>query len=137
MGEALSRHATESSSRRAGVGNDFGSGPLEYYSSHMTPIERTEEFAAWESRLKKKDLRAAARVTVRIQRLSLGNPGDVRPVGEGVSELRISYGPGYRVYYTTESDLLILLLTGGAKPTQQADILEAKRLARIWREERT
>ncbi len=103
----------------------------------MTPIERTEEFAAWESRLKKKDLRAAARVTVRIQRLSLGNPGDVRPVGEGVSELRISYGPGYRVYYTTESDLLILLLTGGAKPNQQADILEAKRLARIWREERT
>ena len=103
----------------------------------MTTVERTEEFAAWESKLKKKDLNAAARVTVRIQRLALGNSGDVKPVGEGVSELRIPYGPGYRVYYTTDGDLVILLLTGGAKPTQQADINEAKRLARAWREEMT
>lgn len=89
-------------------------------------------------KLKKKDLSAAARVAVRIQRLALGNPGDVKPVGgEGVSELRIPYGPGYRVYYTTDGELFILLLTGGAKPTQQADINEAKRLARAWREERT
>lgn len=102
----------------------------------MTAIERTEEFAVWESKLKKKDLNAAVRVAVRIQRLALGNPGDVRPVGEGVSELRIPYGPGYRVYYATDGDLLILLLTGGAKPTQQADINEARRLARAWREER-
>jgi len=103
----------------------------------MTTVERTEVFAEWESKLKGKDLNAAARVAVRIQRLALGNPGDVKPVGEGVSELRIPYGPGYRVYYITDGDLLILLLTGGAKPTQQADINEAKRLARAWREERT
>lgn len=109
----------------------------EYYSTHVTTVERTEEFAAWESKLKKKDLNAAARVAVRIQRLTLGNPGDVKALGEGVSELRIPYGPGYRVYYTTDGDLLILLLTGGSKPTQQADINEAKRLARAWREERT
>lgn len=102
----------------------------------MAAIERTEEFADWESRLKKKDLTAAVRVAVRIQRLAQGNPGDAKPVGEGVSELRIRYGPGYRVYYITEGDLLILLLTGGAKATQQADIDEAKRLARAWREER-
>lgn len=103
----------------------------------MATVERTEEFAAWESKLKKKDLNAAARVTVRIQRLALGNPGDAKPVGEGVSELRIPCGPGYRVYYTTDGELLILLRTGGAKPTQQADINEATRLARAWREERT
>lgn len=66
--------------------------------THMTTVERTEEFAEWESKLKEKDLNAAARVAVRIQRLARGNPGDVKPVGEGVSELRISYGPGYRVY---------------------------------------
>jgi putative addiction module killer protein len=71
-----------------------------------------------------------------MQRLALGNPGDVKPVGDGVSELRIPYGPGYRVYFTAEGDLLILLLTGGAKPTRQADINQAKRLARAWREER-
>ena len=109
----------------------------EYYSTHVPTVERTDEFAEWESKLKRKDLNAAARVAVRIQRLALGNPGDIKPVGEGVSELRIPYGPGYRVYYTTDGDLLILLLTGGAKPTQQADINEAKRLARAWREERT
>ncbi len=102
----------------------------------MTTVERTEQFAAWESKLKNKDLNAAARVTVRIQRLAMGNPGDVKPVGEGVSELRIPYGPGYRVYYTADGDLLILLLTGGAKATQQDDINEAKRLARSWRKER-
>ncbi|MBK9157038.1 MAG: type II toxin-antitoxin system RelE/ParE family toxin [Propionibacteriaceae bacterium] len=63
------------------------------------------------------------------------NPGDVKPVGEGVSALRIPYGPGYRVYYTAEGDLLILQLTGGSKVTQQDDINEAKRLARAWRRE--
>lgn len=106
-----------------------------YYGTQMTTIERTDEFADWESKLKKKDLHAAARVTVRVQRLAMGNPGDVKPVGEGVSELRIPYGPGYRVYYATEGDLLILLLTGGSKATQQDDINEAKRLARAWRRE--
>lgn len=65
----------------------------------------------------------------------MGNPGDVKPVGEGVSELRIPYGPGYRVYCTAEGDLLILLLTGGSKVTQQEDSNEAKRLARAWRRE--
>ena len=70
---------------------------------------------------------------VRIERLAMGNPGDVRPIGEGVSELRINYGPGYRVYYVQHGKQLILLLAGGDKRTQSKDILRAKRLAKDLR----
>jgi len=76
------------------------------------------------------DLRARARVLTRIERLAAGNPGDVEPVGEGVSELRISYGPGYRVYFKERGRQLIILLAGGDKSTQAKDIKAALRLAR-------
>lgn len=73
---------------------------------------------------------ARARIDVRIRRLSLGNPGDVKPVSEGVSEMRIDYGPGYRVYFLTKGSELILLLIGGDKSTQEKDIAKAKQIAK-------
>ena len=80
------------------------------------------------------DRRAAARIQARLDRLALGNPGDVKPVGEGVSEMRIDYGPGYRVYFTRRGVLLVLLLCGGDKSTQAKDIAQAKRLAKELKE---
>ena len=77
-----------------------------------------------------RDRQARARIDVRIRRLSLGNPGDVRPVGEGVSELRIDYGPGYRVYYVQRGAYLVILLAGGDKRTQDKDIQIALELVR-------
>jgi putative addiction module killer protein len=94
----------------------------------MVEIRKTELFARWIDGLK--DVRARARILVRIERLAAGNPGDVRPVGEGVSELRIDYGPGYRVYYTQRGQSAIILLAGGGKITQDKDIRTALRLAR-------
>ena len=75
-------------------------------------------------------VRARARVLVRVERLAAGNPGDVRPVGEGVSELRIDYGPGYRVYFTKQGGMIVVLLAGGDKRTQSQDVKTALRLAR-------
>ena len=77
-----------------------------------------------------RDLRARARIQARIERLAMGNPGDVRPVGEGVSELRIDHGPGYRVYFTRRGQELVVLLAGGDKSTQSEDIRTALHLAR-------
>jgi putative addiction module killer protein len=94
----------------------------------MIEIRQTVEFADWIGKLR--DVNAVARIQVRIRRLSLGNPGDVKPVGGGVSELRIDYGPGYRVYYQQRGEVLILLLCGGDKTTQAADIAKAKALAK-------
>ncbi len=94
----------------------------------MLGIRQTETFSRWLDGLK--DVRARARVQVRIERLAGGNAGDVKPVGEGVSELRIDYGPGYRVYFTKHRDELIVLLAGGSKRSQSADIRTALRLAR-------
>jgi len=91
-------------------------------------IRRTDLFARWIDGLK--DLRARARVLARIERLAAGNPGDVAPVGEGVSELRIDYGPGYRVYFKQPGRELIVLLAGGDKSSQAKDIKTALRLAR-------
>jgi putative addiction module killer protein len=91
-------------------------------------IRRTDRFARWLDGLR--DLRGRARVLARIERLAAGNPGDVRPVGEGVSELRIDYGPGYRVYYTERRGRAIILLAGGDKRSQKRDIEAALRLAR-------
>jgi putative addiction module killer protein len=91
-------------------------------------IRQTEIFARWFNSLR--DSRARMRVQARIRRLSIGNPGDVRPVGEGVSEMRIDYGPGYRVYYVGRGDALIVLLAGGDKRTQDRDIATACALAR-------
>ena len=94
----------------------------------MLGIRQTEVFSRWLDELA--DVRARARVQVRIERLAGGNPGDVKPVGEGVSEMRIDYGPGYRVYFTKRGDELLILLAGGSKRTQAADIRTALRLAR-------
>lgn len=94
----------------------------------MIKIRKTDRFARWLDGLR--DIRARARVQVRIERLATGNPGDVRPVGEGVSELRVNYGPGYRVYYTKRGGHLFILLAGGDKSSQARDIETALRLAR-------
>ena len=94
----------------------------------MIEIRETEEFAIWLDRLR--DQRAIARIQIRIRRLSIGNAGDVKPVGDGVSELRIDYGPGYRVYFTKRGLLLVILLCGGDKDSQPRDIERAKILAK-------
>ena len=94
----------------------------------MIEIRKTEAFARWLDDLR--DLRARARIQARIERLAGGNPGDVKPAGEGVSELRIDYGPGYRVYFRRRGRKLMILLAGGDKSSQAKDIKKAQRLAR-------
>jgi putative addiction module killer protein len=94
----------------------------------MMEVRQTDEYSRWFNGLR--DRQARARINVRIRRLSLGNPGDVKPVGEGVSELRINYGPGYRVYYVQRGQTLLILLAGGEKHTQDRDIKTALELAR-------
>ena len=94
----------------------------------MLEIRKTDTYAHWIDNLR--DLQARARVQVRIERLAAGNPGDVRPVGEGVSELRIDYGPGYRVYFAKRGREVVILLAGGDKTTQAADIKLVLRLLR-------
>jgi putative addiction module killer protein len=93
-------------------------------------VRQTEAFADWLRRLR--DDKARFRILVRIRRLSLGNFGDVKTIGEGVSELRIDHGPGYRVYLRQQGELLVLLLAGGSKKTQATDIAKAKKLAKEW-----
>lgn len=90
----------------------------------MVDVRKTSEFDAWLENLR--DSRARAK---RIQRLELGNAGDVRPVGDGLSEIRIDFGPGYRVYYKQAGKEIVLLLCGGDKSTQDKDIARAKILA--------
>ncbi len=90
----------------------------------MIEILQTEYYRKWFDKLK--DRNARARIDIRLRRLSLGNFGDVKSVGEGILELRIDYGPGYRVYFTKKGDRLIVLLAGGDKTTQTEDILKAK-----------
>lgn len=91
-------------------------------------IRKTEVFANWFNSLR--DRRAKARIQARIDRLELGHFGDVAPVGEGVSELRVFYGPGYRVYFVKRGSVVIILLSGGAKSTQNSDIVKAKEMAK-------
>jgi len=94
----------------------------------MIELRKTEAYIRWLDSLR--DVHARVRVLVRVERLATGNPGDVRPVGEGVSELRIDYGPGYRVYFKKRERTIIVLLAGGDKRTQSRDIETALRLAR-------
>ena len=91
-------------------------------------MRQTEVFSGWLRRLR--DENARARIQIRIRRLSLGNFGDIKPVGGGVSELRVDYGPGYRIYLQQRGEGLVLLLAGGTKKTQGADIAKAKELAK-------
>lgn len=93
----------------------------------MVEIQETEIFSTWFARLR--DERAKARINTRIYRLSLGNPGDVKPVGSGISEMRIDYGPGYRIYFIRRGQTLTILLCGGDKSSQTEDIASAKKLA--------
>ena len=94
----------------------------------MIEIRKTEHFAKWIDGLQ--DIRGRARIQARIERLAMGNPRDVKTVGEGVSEMRIDHGPGYRVYYLRHERSVIILLAGGDKRTQARDIKTALRLAR-------
>jgi len=94
----------------------------------MLEIRKTEAFVQWLDGLR--DIKARSRLLARIERLASGNPGDVKPIGEGVSELRIDYGPGYRVYFVQRGQTVIVLLAGGDKRTQAKDIRTAIRLAR-------
>ena len=98
------------------------------YNVLMVEIHQTEAYTHWFRRLR--DRQARVRIDNRIRRMSLGNLGDVRPVGEGVSEVRIDYGPGYRVYFMQRGETLIVLLAGGDKDSQARDIRRAQELAR-------
>ena len=93
----------------------------------MIEIRKTEKYVQWLDGLR--DINARARIQIRVERLAAGNAGDVKSVGEGVSELRINYGPGYRVYFTKHGRELVILLAGGDKSTQASDIKTALRLA--------
>ncbi|MEA5619961.1 type II toxin-antitoxin system RelE/ParE family toxin [Cronbergia sp. UHCC 0137] len=93
----------------------------------MIEIRETEIYSQWFKALR--DRQAKARIDIRVRRLSMGNPGDVKPVGQGISELRIDYGPGYRVYFVQRGETLIILLAGGDKGTQEWDIKTALNLA--------
>jgi putative addiction module killer protein len=95
-------------------------------------LRQTQRYEEWFEKLR--DQQARARISVRIRRLSLGKSGDVRPVGDGVGELRIDYGPGYRVYFAKQSEEIVLLLCGGDKSTQDRDIEAARALARQAKE---
>lgn len=96
----------------------------------MLEVIRSETFDRWLRELH--DFRARARIEARILRLSRGNPGDVKPVGSGVSEMRIDYGPGYRVYFARRGQFVMLVLCGGDKRTQDADIERAIEIAEDW-----
>ena len=98
----------------------------------MIQIQQTETYAKWFAGLR--DRVARARIDIRIRRLSLGNAGDTKPVGEGVSELRVDHGPGYRIYFIQRGDVVIVLLAGGDKSTQDKDIRNAKALANDLKE---
>lgn len=97
----------------------------------MIEIVQSAAFESWFGGLR--DVQARARITARIRRLSLGNAGDVKPVGAGVSEMRIDHGPGYRVYYLQRSGVVAVLLCGGDKRTQQRDIRLAVDIAKTWK----
>jgi putative addiction module killer protein len=96
----------------------------------VVEIVRSDTFDRWLRGLR--DRQARARILVRIDRLAAGNPGDIRPVGGGVSEMRIDYGPGYRVYLMQKGTVLVVLLAGGDKSTQVADIARANAIAQEW-----
>jgi len=94
----------------------------------MIEVRQTSVYSEWFADIR--DRTAKVRIDIRIRRLSLGNPGDVKSVGEGVSELRVDHGPGYRVYFIKKADVYIVLLAGGDKSSQEKDIRNAKALAR-------
>ncbi|MBB1493282.1 type II toxin-antitoxin system RelE/ParE family toxin [Paracoccus sp. MC1854] len=98
----------------------------------MIELIRSATFDRWLSGLR--DRRAVARIVARLDRLAMGHPGDAEPIGQGLSELRINYGPGYRVYYLSRGPVLVILLCGGDKSSQGRDIQQAKALAAEWKD---
>ena len=104
------------------------------YSRQVVEVVQTGEFETWLKKLK--DVGGKARILRRLDRLAQGDPGDVRPIGKGLSELRLDVGPGYWVYYLQDGNTLILLLCGGDKSTQQKDIDKAHELAEQWHEDK-
>ena len=98
------------------------------YNSRVIEVRQTAIFVKWLDALR--DAQARQRIVVRIRRLELGNPGDIKPVGEGVSEMRISHGPGYRLYFTRSGETIVILLCGGDKSSQARDIAIARQLAK-------
>ena len=98
------------------------------HSSHIVEIRQTTRFARWLGNLR--DQQARLRIATRIRRMELGNPGDVEPVGGGVSEMRIAYGPGYRLYFVSKGRTVVVLLCGGDKSSQDRDISLAKQMAK-------
>jgi putative addiction module killer protein len=106
----------------------FASAYLVGYTGSVIEIRQTDEYMDWFEGLR--DREARSRILVRIRRVSLGNLGDIKPVGEGVSELRVDCGPGYRIYLKQQGDTLVILLAGGDKSSQKRDVERAKRLAR-------
>lgn len=98
----------------------------------MIKVIESETFKRWMRGLR--DERARSRIVLRLRRLESGNTGDVKPAGDGLSELRINYGPGYRVYFMRRATALIVVLAGGDKRTQRQDIASAKRIAADWRD---
>lgn len=98
---------------------------------HMTEVVQSSEFKTW--LLSLRDRQARTRIIGRITRMQAGNPGDVAPVGHGISEMRVHFGAGYRVYFVQRGPVVVVLLCGGDKSTQQADIARAKTIAEEWR----
>ena len=98
----------------------------------LLELKQTETFRKW--RLRLRDDRVRAMIASRLDRLAFGHAGDVAPVGQGVSELRIHYGPGYRIYFQRRGDTICVLLCGGDKSSQSKDIRNAQKLAMDWRE---
>ena len=103
------------------------------YTIIVKDIRKTSEFIQWIKKLR--DSHARFRIYKRIERLAEGNHGDVKPAGEGISEMRIDYGPGYRVYFKDTGNEIVILLCGGDKSTQQEDIARARQLALLPLEE--
>ena len=102
------------------------------YGSQMIELIKSATFDRWLRGLR--DRSAIARIQVRLDRLASGNPGDVKPVGGGISEMRIHYGPGYRVYYMQRGPIVVILLSGGDKSSQEPDIAKAKEIAAQWKD---
>ena len=102
---------------------------MDYIETVMVEVHQTQEFLGWLHRLR--DANAVARIVGRIRRMEMGNPGDSKSVGQGILEMRIDYGPGYRIYYVHRRAQIVLLLCGGDKRTQQQDIKRAQKLAEI------
>lgn len=97
------------------------------YRIHVFEVQKTDEFNGWLSALA--DQQAVAKIASRIERLGLGNAGDVKPIGQGISEMRLTHGPGYRIYYKQTDKTIVVLLCGGDKSSQEKDIKRAKEIA--------